>query len=188
MRAKAEDLLWVSSVRFLVQHPWQFALSILGVALGVAMVVSIDLSNSSAQRAFSISAEAIAGKATHQIVGAGEELDEQVYRNLRVEHGFRTIAPVIEGYGRLEGLSRSFQILGVDPIAEGPFRDFSSQESGLDLAGFIGESQVACSQKPFNRSWGLVLMIRLKFLLVGWFSRSSSSALLRWKTSAQNKP
>ena len=157
MRAKAEDLLWVSSVRFLVQHPWQFALSILGVALGVAMVVSIDLSNSSAQRAFSISAEAIAGKATHQIVGAGEELDEQVYRNLRVEHGLRTIAPVIEGYGRLEGLSRSFQILGVDPIAEGPFRDFSSQESGLDLAGFIGGTASALLTKPVQLELGLGL-------------------------------
>ena len=131
------DLLWQSSLRFLLQHPWHFLLSILGVALGVAMVISIDLSNSSAQRAFSLSAEALTGKATHQIQGSGDFLSDQVYRDLRLTAGYRNSAPVIDGYGRVQGLDRTFQILGVDPIAEGPFRDFSSQDGGIDLAKFI---------------------------------------------------
>ena len=132
-----DDLLWQSSLRFLLQHPWHFLLSILGVALGVAMVISIDLSNSSAQRAFSLSAEALTGKATHQIQGSGDFLSDQVYRDLRLTAGYRNSAPIIDGYGRIQGLDRTFQILGVDPIAEGPFRDFSSQEGGIDLAKFI---------------------------------------------------
>ena len=132
-----DDLLWQSSLRFLLQHPWYFLLSILGVALGVAMVISIDLSNSSAQRAFSLSAEALTGKATHQIQGSGDFLSDQVYRDLRLTAGYRNSAPIIDGYGRIQGLDRTFQILGVDPIAEGPFRDFSSQEGGIDLAKFI---------------------------------------------------
>ena len=131
------DLLWQSSLRFLLQHPWHFLLSILGVALGVAMVISIDLSNSSAQRAFSLSAEALTGKATHQIQGSGDFLSDQVYKDLRLTAGYRNSAPVIDGYGRVQGLDRTFQILGVDPIAEGPFRDFSSQDGGIDLAKFI---------------------------------------------------
>jgi putative ABC transport system permease protein len=131
------DLLWQSSLRFLLKHPWHFLLSILGVALGVAMVISIDLSNSSAQRAFSLSAEALTGKATHQIQGSGDFLSDQVYRDLRLTAGYRNSAPVIDGYGRVQGLDRTFQILGVDPIAEGPFRDFSSQDGGIDLAKFI---------------------------------------------------
>lgn len=131
------DLLWQSSLRFLLQHPWHFLLSILGVALGVAMVISIDLSNSSAQRAFSLSAEALTGKATHQIQGSGDFLSDQVYRDLRLTAGYRNSAPVIDGYGRVQGLDRTFQMLGVDPIAEGPFRDFSSQDGGIDLAKFI---------------------------------------------------
>lgn len=132
-----DDLLWQSSLRFLLQHPWHFLLSILGVALGVAMVISIDLSNSSAQRAFSLSAEALTGKATHQIQGSGDFLSDQVYRDLRLTAGYRNSAPIIDGYGRIQGLDRTFQILGVDPIAEGPFRDFSSKEGGIDLTKFI---------------------------------------------------
>jgi putative ABC transport system permease protein len=101
------------------------------------MVISIDLSNSSAQRAFSLSAEALTGKATHQIQGSGDFLSDQVYKDLRLTAGYRNSAPVIDGYGRVQGLDRTFQILGVDPIAEGPFRDFSSQDGGIDLAKFI---------------------------------------------------
>ena len=142
------DLLWQSSLRFLLQHPWHFLLSILGVALGVAMVISIDLSNSSAQRAFSLSAEALTGKATHQIQGSGDFLSDQVYRDLRLTAGYRNSAPVIDGYGRVQGLDRTFQILGVDPIAEGPFRDFSSQDGGIDLAKFItGQPTAVISDK-----------------------------------------
>ena len=143
-----DDLLWQSSLRFLLQHPWHFLLSILGVALGVAMVISIDLSNSSAQRAFSLSAEALTGKATHQIQGSGDFLSDQVYRDLRLTAGYRNSAPIIDGYGRVQGLDRTFQILGVDPIAEGPFRDFSSQEGGIDLAKFItGQPTVIISDQ-----------------------------------------
>lgn len=138
MSKHSSDLLWLSSLRFLLQHPWHFALSILGVALGVSVVVSIDLSNSSAKTAFSLSTEAVTGKATHQIQGAAEDLDEEVYRTLRIDGKVRKSAPVVEGYARIEGLNRTFQILGVDPIAEAPFRDFASQEAGIELSEFMG--------------------------------------------------
>lgn len=137
MASNSSNLLWLSSLRFLKKHPWHFALSILGVALGVAVVVSIDLSNSSAEKAFQLSTEAVTGKATHQIRGAGENLDESVYRDLRVESGFRNSAPVVEGYARVDGLNRTFQVLGVDPIAEEPFRDYASQRAGIELSEFI---------------------------------------------------
>ncbi|MDZ7806341.1 MAG: hypothetical protein U5K71_04410 [Gracilimonas sp.] len=133
MSSNNKDLLWLSSFRFLLRHPWHFGLSILGVALGVAVVVSIDLSNTSAEKAFELSTEAVTGKATHQIRGAAEDLDESVYRSVRIDAKVRQSAPVVEGYGRIEGLNRTIQILGVDPIAEAPFRDFASQQAGIDL-------------------------------------------------------
>ena len=58
-----------TSLRHLLRHPWQVGLAMLGVALGVAVVVSIDLANGSAKRAFTLSAETVAGRATHQILG-----------------------------------------------------------------------------------------------------------------------
>ena len=62
-------VLWLSSARYLLRRPWQMALSVLGITLGVAVVVAIDLGNQSAKHAFNLSSNAVTGKATHQIVG-----------------------------------------------------------------------------------------------------------------------
>ena len=70
---------------------------VLGVALGVAVVVAIDLANASARRGFARSTEAVTGRATHQVRGGPSGLPEEVYRRLRVEHGVRPSAPVVEG-------------------------------------------------------------------------------------------
>lgn len=155
MKSSRINLLWLSSLRFLWQHPWHFALSILGVALGVSVVVSIDLSNSSAKKAFSLSTEAVTGKATHQIKGAAGNLDEDVYSTVRIGGKIRKSAPVVEGYGRIEGLNRTFQIMGVDPIAESPFRDFASQKAGLELAAFIGGENTGTVSKSVAGELGV---------------------------------
>jgi len=149
------NLLWLSSLRFLWKHPWHFALSILGVALGVSVVVSIDLSNNSAKKAFSLSTQAVTGKATHQIRGAAENLNEDVYRKIRLEGKIRKSAPVVEGYGRIDGLNRTFQILGVDPLAEGPFRDFASQQAGIELSEFISEKNTGLVAQAVAQELGV---------------------------------
>jgi len=115
------------------RRPLQSALLIIGVALGVAVVVSIDLANRSALTAFEISIEAITGRATHQVVGGAEGLDAETYRRLRIEAGQRASAPVVEGLIRLPALDgASFTLMGVDPFAEPPFRDFlGAADSGL---------------------------------------------------------
>ncbi len=69
--------------RYLLRHPWQSVLMILGITLGVAVMVAIDLANVSASQAFDLSTEAVAGRATHQIVGGPQGLDESVYVALR---------------------------------------------------------------------------------------------------------
>ena len=107
------------------RRPLQSALLILGVALGVAVVVAIDLANTSALEAFRLSTAAVSGRSTHRIVGGPRGLDEALYARLRSELGVRTSAPVVEGpvaAARLPG--ESLTLLGVDPFAEAPFRDF----------------------------------------------------------------
>ncbi|HEX7183233.1 MAG TPA: FtsX-like permease family protein [Thermoanaerobaculia bacterium] len=150
-------LLWRSSRRYLVRHPWQIGLAILGVALGVAVVVSIDLANSSARRAFALSTEAVTGRATHQIVGGPEGLPDATFRRLVVDAGLAgelPMAPAVEGYAILpspEGQGRRIlHILGLDPFSEPPFRPYlavggalsrSAGERGLDLAPLLTRPQ-----------------------------------------------
>ena len=115
------------------RRPLQSALLVLGVALGVAVVVAIDLANGSALAAFRLSTEAVAGRATHRIVGGTEGVDEALYRRLRTEIGVRGSAPVVEGLVRVPVLGgEALTLLGVDPFAEPPFRNFlvAEQDAG----------------------------------------------------------
>lgn len=131
MRELFPPLLLRTSLRHLLRHPWQIGLCVLGVALGVAVVVAIDLANASARRAFSLSAESVTGRATHQVVGGPTGLDEGLYRELRVGLGLREAAPVVDGYAQAPALGgRTLQILGVDPLAEAPFRSYLSGLEG----------------------------------------------------------
>lgn len=132
-------ILLRASLRHLFQHPWLTALSIIGVALGVAVVTGVDLANESAARAFRVAAETVAGRATHQIVGGPAGLPEELYRSLRVDRGIRPSAPVVEGYLAVPGRpGTTLRIIGIDPFAEGPFRAFGARFiKGADLEGLV---------------------------------------------------
>ena len=96
---------------------------ILGIALGVAVVVAVDLANRSALAAFELSTEAITGRATHRVLGGPAGLDAADYRRLRLDGRQRDAAPVVEGLVRMPVLGgASFTLMGVDPLAEAPFR------------------------------------------------------------------
>jgi putative ABC transport system permease protein len=118
------------------QRPLQYILFVLGVALGVAMMVSIDLANGSAKRAFQLSTDTIAGKTTHRIVSNSEGLDQAVYVNLRRDLGYELSAPVVEGYVKVPAFAdQPFRVVGVDPFAEPPFRSYIGGDSLTDRAG-----------------------------------------------------
>lgn len=105
--------------------------------MGVAVVVSVDLANESAMRAFELSTEAVTGSSTHYIRGSRDQLDQDVYRTVRIDAGMRRAAPVIEGYLQIQNTGRTVQVLGVDPIAEEGFRSFAATEAGIELSDFM---------------------------------------------------
>lgn len=126
-------LLSLAGRRFLWRHPWQVSLTVLGVALGVGVVVAMDLAMESARRAFRLSAEAVGGRATHWIVGSGGGVPDSVYAALRVRGGVRPAAPVVEEFVGSPALpGRALRVLGVDPLAEGPFRRLALGGEGVE--------------------------------------------------------
>jgi putative ABC transport system permease protein len=116
------------SLRTLLRHPIQFAIMVLAIALGVAVMVSIDLANASAARAFDLSATAVTGRATHAIVGSAQGVDESLYVRLRTDPQWRgslESAPLVIAYAVSPQLGEvPFTLLGIDPFAEAPFRSY----------------------------------------------------------------
>jgi putative ABC transport system permease protein len=132
-------LLSKASLRYLTQHRLQLVLSVLGVALGVAVVLSIDVAIQSARTGFRISAETVSGRATHAVVSDLGLIDESLVATLRIEQDVAAAAPVVEGYGRSSLIpGRALRILGIDPFSEGPFRPYvAGGETGLDVSAII---------------------------------------------------
>jgi putative ABC transport system permease protein len=162
--------LWRSSLRELAGHPVQAALSALGIALGVAVAVSIDLATAAADRALQLSVEAITGRTTHEVVGGPGGLPDALYTRLRVQLGIRRSAPVVEGYvtvdaagGRVAGEESSGEtltLLGVDPLAEGPFRGYLGAVGGSqrgELSAFLTRPGAVILSADLARRLGIGL-------------------------------
>jgi len=138
--------------RYISRRFLQSVLFVVGVALGVAVVIAIDIANGSASRAFSLSSQTITGKATHQITGTSTGVPTALYRQLRVDLGLRAVAPIIDEYVRAVDLGdQLLRLLGVDPFAEPPFRQYLSdievegenQNAFEALNAFIAEPNTA---------------------------------------------
>ena len=118
--------LWRLAWRRFQQNALQYVLFVIGVALGVAMMVSIDLANGSAQRAFALSTDAITGQATHRISSIGPQgVPQSVYKHLKEDLGIAKAAPIIDGYAVAPQLgNQPMHVVGVDLFAEAPFRSY----------------------------------------------------------------
>ncbi|MEO0563085.1 MAG: FtsX-like permease family protein, partial [Chloroflexota bacterium] len=149
--------------RYTVRRLLQSVLFVLGVALGVAVIIAIDLANASATRAFALSTESVTGRATHQIEGSGAGLPTEVFRQVRADLGIAESAPVIEGYvtaASIGGLP--LRVLGVDPLSEDPFRSYLTDatldsgevDNGDALNAFIARPGTALTSRTLAERFG----------------------------------
>jgi len=150
--------------RYLLRHPWQSVLMVVGIMLGVAVVVSIDLANESASRAFDLSVESVAGRATHEIVGGPQGLDEAIYTWLR-RSGLANaedavaIAPIVTDMVASPQLGdQPMRLLGVDPFAEAPFRRYLAGEGDTpigEITAFMTEPGAVLISTDVAERFGL---------------------------------
>jgi putative ABC transport system permease protein len=115
------------------------ATTITGVALGIAVVVAIQLTNDSSVRGFQTALETVAGKTAVEINGGGAGVDESRMPGLSWLREFGNVSPIIEGtaaliVGDVKTLSRrqmeAVKVLGVDILRDQPFRDYQLLEIG----------------------------------------------------------
>ncbi|MGQ0657804.1 MAG: FtsX-like permease family protein [Chromatiales bacterium] len=146
------------SLRHVSRHPAQMLLALVGITLGVAVVVGIDLARASAQRSFELAIDDVVGKATHHIVGGPEGVDESLYARLR-GRGIHPLAPIVEAQVTVTGQPGVLlRWLGVDPLAESSFREGTAArgESGSALlAALITEQGTALVSRAMAASLGL---------------------------------
>lgn len=169
-----------ASLRYLAQHPGQLFLSVVGIALGVAVAVGIELASGSAQRAFELSSQRMIGAATHRIQGGPEGVPESLYVELALDPNGPVAAPVVARtvLGRdTEGGVRPLELFGVDPFAERALRGGSLERAlgGLTSSSSPDERNGALLSASTAASMGLAVGDPLELLID---SRSASVRLV----------
>lgn len=150
-------LIKIFNARHLRRKPLETFLVLLGIALGVAVMVGIDLANENALRSFHESVEAVAGKATHEISGGQTGVPDSVVARL-MQNSSIVAAPVIEYLALCrEAENRPVRLLAIDPFVDSPLRGISLQKQNSkrdeesDLATSTDRSSI--SQKDFDSAF-----------------------------------
>jgi putative ABC transport system permease protein len=116
------------------------ATTVIGVALGIAVVIAIQLTNAASVRGFETALETVSGRTAVEIVGAGTGIDETRLPELSWLREYGVISPVIEGSaalvtGDVRALNsrrqmEAVKVLGIDILRDQPFRDYQLLEIG----------------------------------------------------------
>ena len=167
-RLKIPPLLLRAGLNYQWRHPWQAMLALIGITMGVAVVLAVDLANGAARASFELSSEQLRGVATHRIVANAGAVPQSIYVDLATMPGHPPMAPVIQSRVRVDGIPGRFQLIGLDLFAEGPFRNQltgavqgdASLGEWLSRANAVALSTSAADQ--FNVSVGDRLVTRYK--------------------------
>ena len=121
-------LLQFLSLRYWWRHKGAFALASLGVSLGIAVFVSIQIANASVLNAFSASIDAISGTANLQIRGGSGGLPDELFARIAALEDPRIAAatPRVSRTLFSPTLKTSVLVNGIDFFSEIDFHDLST--------------------------------------------------------------
>jgi putative ABC transport system permease protein len=121
-------LFYQLMVRPMLREPVRAALTVLAVALGVAVVLAIELSGAAATGSFRSSMETLAGDNDLEVTASGGVPEDAVGLLAGLPYSIR-ISPRIEDFAIISDSKKSLPLIGLDFVAEGgndSQTDFSS--------------------------------------------------------------
>ncbi len=157
--------------RNLRQQPLRSAATVASLAVGVAVVVAIQLSNASSVRGFSTALDALAGRTSLELTVPGVGLDETRLANLGWLREYGLVSPVIDADVLLEIATdgaapalEAVRLLGVDILRDRPFRDYPLVDGDaprlVTTQGFLDlltDPRAVILTRPFTLRHGLAV-------------------------------
>lgn len=160
-------------LRHLAQEKLRSAATILGISLGIAVVIAIQMTNASSVRGFEKAIEAVSGKTSLEITGIGIGFDEMRLGELGWLRQFGQVSPVIEGDAQAkigDSQAESLRVLGVDVLRDRSFRDYKLLEtadaktnaSAREFLKLLVDPRTIILTEKFARRHGLKLNDQLE--------------------------
>jgi putative ABC transport system permease protein len=97
-----------------LQHTGRLALSVLAIALGVALGYAVQLINQAAINEFGAAVQALSGEADLAVRGPQAGFDESLYPRIAAMREIAVASPVLEVDAKLPGRREPLRILGLD--------------------------------------------------------------------------
>ncbi|MCH8312513.1 MAG: FtsX-like permease family protein [Nitrospinae bacterium] len=132
-----KNLFTALILRPLLRDPFRSVITIVGVAIGVAVFLSIRLTNAQTMLSFQESVDLVLGKSEAVIHAEGLSFDETHFSKLLALREWIKVYPVIEGYGIESSTGEVVEILGTDLLQDSGIRDFSLKTVEPDLKGLL---------------------------------------------------
>jgi len=123
-------------------------LIVLAVAIGVAVVLAIDLAGNAAAGSFRSSMETLAGDSDLEIIASGGVPDAVAGTLASLPYALR-ISPRIEDYAVVYNSKQTLPLIGLDLVAEGD-KFASGENSGEKAGALLGKSAAATPEQPEN--------------------------------------
>ena len=185
-------LLHVYSL-FILRHyrqSWrQSLLTILGLALGVSVFVSIHLTVGASLKSFKNTVQAVSGKAEWQLVQNGREIDETLFPIVKTHPVIQAAAPVVEFQASLyRWPGQMIWIMGVDFFSETGIRRYSDSLSSLkgeELLSLLINPRSIGLTRVFAARYGIKKGEVLTILVNGRPKKLTVAALLESEGPAQ---
>jgi putative ABC transport system permease protein len=98
------------------EQPIRFLVTLLALALGVALGSSVYLVNTSALNEFGLATKRLVGEADIVIRGPRDGFSEQLFVKLSDNRSVSALSPVLELDAALAGRSDTLKVLGIDPF------------------------------------------------------------------------
>jgi putative ABC transport system permease protein len=98
------------------EQPTRFLVTVLALALGVALGSSVYLVNTSALNEFGLATKRLVGEADIVVRGPREGFPEQVFVDLAHNASVSALSPVLELEVALSGRQETLKVLGLDPF------------------------------------------------------------------------
>jgi putative ABC transport system permease protein len=128
------NLLRHISIRRIRLQKANTLMTVAGICLGVASIVSIGIVNKSVIRSFEDSINRVTGRAALQVTGAASGFPEELIERVQKVPGVEYAVPVIDTQGILVGAKeRTLMILGVDVLQDGNIRDYKLSDESADI-------------------------------------------------------
>src|SRR5438874_2251560 len=129
----------------LAQHKGRLALSVLAIALGVALGYAVQLINQAAINEFAAAVQTLSGEADLAVRGSRAGFDESLYPRIARLPEVAVASPVLEVEARLPGRREPLRILGLDLFRAARIQPFLSAGDWGERLDFLRPDRIFLS-------------------------------------------